>query len=406
MNLKFKFNIKPILSYLAIILITAFGITTILVALPLTERISERTSFDLLTKDDFYWSTEYLLFLPTADENEVEQTRDILFKRLERFGVEKASVINLGLDEGGNTRLRVVVNTTRDPDYVRELISNRFEVEIVTRKEDVDFFEDENEFAFLMAENYDPTEWDRSDFRNVHITELRTADNTYAPFAIFKPWPNNQGAFFNFLNSYRGDYIGVNIDGFVTPYLVPLEEQNMFAVPMNTDDETQIKAISILYNAATIPTTYAVLEENELEPQIIRLDHIRISIGMLISFILVYAYMFLLKKADSYILQKSLLATIITISIYLTVLKLFSIPIDTFLLPIIGILIALLIKMISANKDSVIYIESGLIIVLMLVMLLTYGYMNILATHLIALIVLSKLCLIGSGWYINKVKEI
>lgn len=406
MKLKFKFDIKPLLNYLAVILATALGITTILVALPLTEQISERTSFDLLTKDDFYWSSEYFLTLQTAREQEIEQTRDILFKRLERFGVEKISVRNLGQNEEGNTTLKVVVNTTKDPEYVRELISNRFNVQIVTKKEDVDFFEAEDEFAYLFADNYNPTEWDRSDFRNVHITELRTADNSYAYFAIFKPWPNKQGAFFNFLNEYKGDYVGVNIDGFVTPYLVPHEEQNMFAVQMNTDDEMQVKAMNILYNAGVIPTDFFLLEENELEPQIIQLDHIRISIGMLISFVLVYAYMFLLKKASPETLKKSFLATVITLSIYLTVLKLFSIPIDTFLLPIIGILVALLIKIISANKDSVIYIETGLIIILMLVMLLSYGYMNILATHLIALIVLSKLCLIGSGWYIDKVREI
>jgi hypothetical protein len=111
------------------------------------------------------------------------------------------------------------------------------------------------------------------------------------------------------------------------------------------------------------------------------------------------------KKADTDILKKSFLATVITLSIYLTILKLYSIPIDTFLLPIIGILIALLIKIISTNEDSVIYIEVGLIIVLMVIMLLSYGYMNILAQHLIALIILAKFCLIASGWYIDKVKR-
>lgn len=406
MKLKINFNIKPVLNYLAIILTTALAITTVLVALPLTEKISERTSFDLLTKDDYYWSSEYFLTLETPEEKAVQETRDILFKRLEGFDVEKISVRDLGQDEIGNRTLKVVVNTTKNPDLVRELIVNRFDIQIVTKKEEVDFFTAEDEYAYLFAENYNPTDWDRSDFRNVHITQLRTANNESSYFAIFKPWPNKQGSFFNFLDSYRGEYVGVSIDGFVTPYLVPFEEQNIFAIPVNQQEESQIKALSILYNSGMIPVNISLESENQLTPQIIKLDHIKVGIGLLISFVLAYTYMVLFKKADIDILKKSFLATVITLSIYITVLKLFTIPIDTFLLPIIGILIALLIKIISTNKDSVVYIEVGLIGILMLVMLLTYGYINILATHLVALIILSKVCLIVSGWYLDKIGRI
>jgi len=359
MKFKIKLDIKPILNYLAVILLTAIGITTILVALPLTEQLSERTSFDLFTKDDFYWSSEYFLTLETPSEKEIEETRNILFKRLERFGVEKISVRNSGKDEQGNTTLRVVVNTTSDPELVRELVTNRFDVQIVTKKEDVDFFNPEEEYSYLLAENYNPTEWSREDFRNVHITQLKTADNTFSYFAVFKPWPNKQGAFFDFLDSYRGDYVGVNVDGFVTPYLVPLEEQNIFAVPVTQEDELQIKAMSVLYNSGVIPVNYFLESENQLTPQIIQIDHIRVTVGLIISFVLVYAYMFLLKKSDTDTLKKSFLTTVLTLSIYLTVLKIFAIPVDTFLLPIVGILTALLIKIISANRDSVIYIEIG-----------------------------------------------
>ncbi len=406
MKLKINFNIKPILNYLAIILTTAIAITTVLIALPLTEQISERTSFDLFTKDNYYWSSEYFLTLQTPEEKAVEQTRDILFKRLDGFEVEKISVRDLGQDETGNSTIKVVVNTTKDPELVKELIVNRFDVQIVTKKEEVDFFSGEDEYAYLFAENYNPTEWNRSDFRNIHITQLRTANNESSYFAIFKPWPNKQESFLNFLNSHRGEYLGVSIDGFVTPYLVPFEEQNVFAVPVTQEEEEQIKALSILYNSGVIPVNISLESENELTPQIVRLDHIRVGIGLIISFVLLYTYMVLFKKADIDILKKSFLATVITLSIYLTILKLFAIPIDTFLLPIIGILIALLIKVISTNKDSVVYIEIGLISVLMLVMLLTYGYMNILATHLIALIILGKACLIVSGWYLDKIERI
>lgn len=406
MKLKIKFDIKPILNYIATILITALGITAVLIALPLTEKLSERTSFDLFVKDKYYWSSEYFLTLETTERKEIEKTRDILFKRLNHFGVEKISIRNLRQKEEGSTTLHVVVNSTQDKQLVKQLITNKFNIQLMTKKEEVDFFNPEDEYAYLFETNYNPTGWDRSNFRNVHITQLRTVDDTYSYFAIFKPWPNKQGDFLKLLEENKGQYIGINIDGFVTPYLVPLENQNIFAVPITSDDPLQVEAMSILYNSGIIPTNYSLESEKELSPQVISLDHIKISIGLMISFLLVYAYMLLFKKGELDIVKKSFLATVITISIYITVLKLFQIPIDTFLLPIIGILTALLIKITSANKDSIIYIETILVITLSLVILLSYGYMQPLATHLIGLIILSKLCLILSGWYLDKVKSI
>lgn len=412
MKLKFNFDIKHFLGYILLILLTSLGITAILIALPLTERISERTSFDLVTKDNQYWSKEYILQIRTTENREVEKIRDIIYRRLDRFGVERMKVLVLGEgvdfeDEEKNiTILQVIVNTTKDENLVRELIGNRFEVEIVIKKDEADFFDEEDQFAYLFAENYDPTGWTRDDFRNVHITELRTADNTYSYFAIFKPWPNRQGEFNRFVNKHRGQYLGVNTDGFVTPYLVPLEEQNIFAVPLTSEGEEEIKAINILYNSGTIPVEYLLVDETELEPNVIKLDHIGITIGFAISLVLTYAYLALIQHHDMDELKKAFLATVLTISIYLTVLKIFNIPIDTFILPINAILTFLLIKMLVVNLDSVIYIESGLILVFLIVRILGTGYTQIFADHLISLVILSKVCIILSGWYLDKVKEI
>jgi hypothetical protein len=127
MKLKIDFKIKPILNYILVILATSLGITAGLIALPLTERISERTTFNLLTKDEFYSSAEYYVSLETTDNKEVEQTRDIFFKRLDRFGVEKISIQKTDQDSI-TTTLRIVVNTTRDLGFVRELILNKYDV--------------------------------------------------------------------------------------------------------------------------------------------------------------------------------------------------------------------------------------------------------------------------------------
>jgi len=405
MSLKINFKIKPVLNYILVILATSLGITAGLIALPLTEKISERTTFNLQTKDAFYSSAEYYVSLETTDNKEVEQTRDIFFRRLNKFGVEKISIQKTDQDST-TTTLRIVVNTTKDLGFVRELIINKYNVTILEKKEDVDFFENEDPYAYLYPDNYNNTEWDSSDFRNIHVTKLRTTDNSYSNFAIFKPWPNKQGAFNDFLSDHKGDYIGVSTDGSVMPYLVPLEGDNLFAVPLPVEDETQVEAISILYNSGNIPTNYSMVEENRLDPQIIKLDHIKVSIGLFVSLILIYLYMLLTKKATFEMLIVPFLATLLTLSIYLSVLKFFNIPVDTFILPIIGIIIASLIKMVSANNDSVFYIEGGFLVTLSVILLFGYGYMGILANHLFPLIVLSKISLITCAWYINKLKRI
>jgi hypothetical protein len=406
MKIKFKFDLKPFLDYISVILVTAFGITTILIALPLTEKITEKTSFDLLTKDSNYWSAEYILKIESTESLHIETTRDILFNRLRKFNVERAKIYNEGEDSDGSTYLRVAVTSTLPKELVKELISNRFDVQIMTRKEDVDFFDEENQYAYLFSDNYDPTEWDRSDFRNIYITELKTSSNEYANFALFKLWPNRQSEFAKFLEQHKGEYLGVSIDGFVTPYLVPFDDFNTFAVPISTDNEMQVEAIDILYNSGIIPANYSIESEKDTTPEIVDANHIKISIGLAISLLLTYIYLFMIKQSDSNLLIKSFLATVLTISTYLTVLKVIQIPIDTFLLPILAILSFLLTKVLAENDDSTYYIAFGLILLLLLMRFLGIGYIPILATHLIALIVLSKIFLILSDWYIYKVRSI
>lgn len=408
MKLKSNFDIKRFVGYLSLVIATSFGITAILIALPLTEKISERTSFDLITKENQYWSKEYILELQTTDTKDIEKVRNIIYKRLKKFKVEQIEITKLKelSDTGNTTLLKVTINTTRDPNLVKELIANQFQVRIVTKKEDIDFFDEENQFAHLFAENYDPTGWDRSNFRNVHITELKTTNNTYSYFAIFKPWISKQADFNKLLDEHKGEYMGIDTDGFVTPYLVPLEEQSVFAIPLSYQYEEEVEAIDILYNSGIIPTNYTLLSETDLDPHIIKVNHIGISGGFAISLLLTYLLLILLKHDTVDDVKRAFLASILTISIYLAFLKLFNIPVDTFLLPIIAMLIFLLIKTLVVNLDSVLFIEVGLILLFLIVKVLGYGYIEILANHLIWLVVLSKLTLISSGWYLEKIKEV
>ena len=238
------------------------------------------------------------------------------------------------------------------------------------------------------------------------LTELKTTDNTYTYFAIFKPWVSKQADFTKLLDTYRGEYLGIDIDGFVSPYLVPLEEQKIFAVPLNYQSEEDVEAINILYNSGIISTSYSLVTEENLEPQIIKVNYVGISIGFVVSLLLTYLSLVLLKHDDINMVKKALLASMLTICIYLSILKIFNIPVDTFLLPIVAILTFLLIKTLVVNLDSVIYIEIALITVFLIVKIVGYGYAEILASHLIWLVLLSKVSLIASEWYLNKLKEI
>ncbi|NMC09273.1 hypothetical protein GYA44_03030 [Candidatus Microgenomates bacterium] len=407
MKLKLDINIKKALGYLLLTVITSLLITSILIALPLTEKLSSKTNFNLNTKNGSYWSKEYFVKVESTNNKDIEKTRDIIFKRLDSFGVEEVSIYKENPSES-STNLRIVVNSTKNEGLVSQLIKNRFQIAVLTKKDEVDFENTEDQYAYLMPSSYNETGWEANDFRNIYITKLKTNSGEYAHFAIFKLWPWKENSFREFLKNNSGKYIGVYTDGYVSPYQVPSDNSSntMLAIPVNTEDAEQIKAISLLYNAGEIPADISLESENALTPQIQSIDHIKISIGLAISLVVVYLYLAIFKHSPKEILLKSFVATIFTISFYLAGLKLLSIPIDTFLLPVIAILTMILVRIISENKDSEIQIEVALLFILLLASVFGYGYLPIAANHLIVLVVLSKIMVLFSSWYIHKVRNI
>ncbi len=407
MRLKFKIDAKKVLGYAILTIITSILITAVLIALPLTEKLSSKSNFNLNVKNRNYWSKEYLIKLESTDSKNIEKTREIIYKRLDSFGVEDVSIYNEGVSEESSL-LKVVVNSTKNEELVSQLLQNRFQVAVVTKKDEVNFEDEENPYAYLMPTSYNESGWERNDFRNVYITQLKTSNGENAYFAIFKLWPWRENSFKEFLLANSGKYIGVYTDGYVSPYMVPLDSASnqMLAIPVNTEDKEQIKAISLLYNAGEIPVDVTLESENELTPQIVFLDHIRVSIGLAISLVVVYLYLAIFKHSPKEILIKSFLATVLTISFYLAGLKLLSLPVDTFMLPIVAMLTMILIRVISENDDSQINIEVALLTILLLISILGYGYLPIFANHLIVLVLLSKIMVLFSNWYIYKVRNI
>lgn len=398
-KLKLNLNIKPLLNYILIIFVTALFIATIFIALPFTEKYVTKATYNLNIKDHAYWSQEFIISTENTDSKSLDTTRTVLYKRLKGFGVEEVSTYV------ENDKLRIVVTTTKDKDMVKELISNRFDVQIVTRKSDVNFDDANNQYAYLLATNYNTTDWSRKDFRDIYITKLRTSSGEYANFAIFKLWPNSTEKFNKFLLQYNGQYIGVSIDGFVSPHLVDTTTK-IFAIPVSTNDVQQLKVMSLLYNSGIIDTNYQVDSQTDLTVNIPEVNYIQVTIGIFAAIVILYTYLFISKSISSNTLLKSVIATTLSLSFYLAFLKISQLPIDTFILAIEAILVIILAKVLAENRDSVFYLELFLLVVLAAIIFLGSGFIAIIAQGMLILTALTKLCLIVSGWYINKVKKI
>jgi len=397
---KLKLNIKSLLNYILVILISSVFVATILIALPLTEKYLNNTPYNLNTKDSSYWSKEYILNIDSKEQKDIQKTRDILFKRLKSFGVEQMSVTQKS--EG----LVVTITTSKNKDLTEQLVKNRFSVEIVTRKDDVNYEDPENPYAYLLETNYNITDWNRDDFRNVYITKLQNSSGSESYFAIFKLWATKNAEFNKFLTQYEGQTIGVSTDGFVSPVQVPTGTNKLFAAPISTEDPQEINVINILYNSGNIPANISITSHKDMIPNIPQTNYVMVTILIFVGLLISYTYLLISKNTPKFILIKSFLATVLTISIYLTVLKLLQIPVDTFLLPVEAVLTMVLIRVISENKDSIVYIDIILFGVLAVLVFVGFGYISIVARNILLLLAISKITLLLSGWYIYKVRNV
>jgi len=403
-------NLKlgPIFSYLFLVLISSLLIVICLISLPLTEQFQDKVSYNLITKENMYWSKEYTLELETSQVPEIdrdgyiEKTRDILFRRLNRAGVEEVSVTKEISEE--KDVLKVTVKSSKNAALVDNLVQNRFKVNVVTRKEDVDFDNEEDPYAYLLGENYNKTDFDGSTFRNVLITELRNSSGEYSFFAIFKPNITKKKAFDEFLDGKEGETIGVDTDGFVTPYYVPDTNPKTFAIPV-TGGESQSTLLSLLYNSGEIPLSYTATETRDLEIENDSLNYIQLSIAILVAIVIVHLTLLFVVKEDSKNISRSLLSTMITISTWIAYLKISSTPIDTWLLALECILSVILIYVLIHNKESQIAITTSMVISFFIMMILGIGYMRIFGKEMILLLLISQFSIAFGKWYLDNMRK-
>lgn len=397
------------LLYLAMILISSLIIVIGLISLPLTEKIKEDISYNLITKDNLYWEKEYTLELDTSDVAEIdkkkyiEKTKDILYRRLNKAGLEEVSIYEENSKE--NNILKVYVKTSENESFVDNLVENRFFVTVVTRKDNVDFDSEDNQYAYLFGENYNATEFTGSSFRNVFITKLKNSSGEYSYFAVFKTWITKEKAFQSFLNEHEEEYIGVSIDGFVTPYYVPANDPKTFAISIS-GEESQAELIDILYNSGEIPLSFTTSDTKYIDTTVPSFNYIQLSISILGSIVLVYIILLFVIKEDSKKISQSLFSTLLTFAGWITYLKLTSTPVDTWLLAMECILSAILIYILVHNKESQVPIVTSLAASFFILMLLGIGYIKIFGKDMLLVLILCQFNVVFSKWYLDNMKRV
>lgn len=404
-------NLKPgpSLSYVFLTLITSLLIVVLLISLPLTESLTSSVSYNLTNKNNSYWEKEYTLVLDTSsvlDTNKnsyIQQTRDVLYRRLNKGGVEESSVI-YEEDSDGQDILKINVKTSKDEAFVDNLVENRYYVQIVTRKDDVDFDDESNPYAYLFATNYDATDFTGSSFRHVLVTKLKNSSGEYSYFAVFKTYLLTNSKFQKFLTNYEGKYIGVNIDGYVTPYYVGTSDTKVFAISVY-GGESQSQLIDILYNSGEIPLAFEATAGTVNYIQGSSFNYIYLSIGLITATAVMYACLLYVLKENKKTTTLALFSTILSISGWISYLKISSTPIDLWMLAIECIFIAVLVYVLANNRDSQILITVSLALISFMLIFYGLGYMRIFGTQMIFVLLISQFSIAFGKWYLDNIKN-
>ncbi len=362
---KLKINWSQFFNYVLLIILSSSILITFLIALPLTEKISDIQAFDLNITDDF-WSKEYILELNDAEKTDIRKTKNILFKRLNNYGVEEVSIYQEG------TQLRIVIKTTKSETDVEELIKNPYRYSIVTRKEDINFEDEENQLAPYLEENYNETEFNAKSFRNIYVTELPNSSGEDSYFGIAKPWAHKSAEFKSFLQKYKDKYIGVKIDSFVTP--IYISDGSILAIPLSSD-ENRMKIINILYNSGNIPISYEFKDSKDLEVNKMDINYIEITIALFVSIIAIYLYIFFTKLYSKDLLLRSMFTTLLSLTIFLTFLKISNLPIHTFIILIDAVILIIVTNIVAQNSESRIPVLASVLIIGVIFSLIGIGYL-------------------------------
>ena len=352
-----------------------------------------------------YWAQEYILKLDIQDQTDtkgkINKTKSILQSRLRKIGVEQSNISSYTQEEG--EYIKISVQTTKEKELIDSVIKSPYIVNIVTRKNDVNYEDTENPLIPYLPENYNPTDFSGEDFRNVYVTKLKNSAGEYSYFALFKTWPWRSD-WKKFLEEFSGQTVGVSIDGFVTPVQINAQDTT-FAVSASTGEDKYAKVTDILYNSGNIPLSYSLEKEQEVVADIAEIDYIKLTEGILIAILFIYIYLLIIEKTPKDILLKSGLSSVLTVSGWITYLKVTGTPIDIFILAIEVIAIVVIIRLVTENIESRLNVTILLLVVAILGVLFGSGYVKMFTKDLILLLILSNLSLLICSFYITNVRK-
>ncbi|WKZ30816.1 MAG: hypothetical protein QY318_03125 [Candidatus Dojkabacteria bacterium] len=436
------------------ILVTSMLISAALIAMPKTERFTPDNRFDLNVKDDKYWAKRFVLELTVKKEDEgdttekVEVTKGIIQRRLDRYDVEQVSIKTLhdyeptsaeetvedivnqieeqedvqGAEDSGDNEkaeedikvyIEVSATSSRDQASITRLIGSRHYLKIMTTTPAA--LNSEDQLAAYLPENYDRTQFTRRSFRNIEIKQLSTTtEGEDAFFAIYKSWPHNALAWRDFLGDNAGKTIGIAIDGFVTPYPVPIEfdpdlknpQQNPIFAPGVTQDPAEAQILDILYNSGVIPVEYSIISNEDAEVKTYEIDYIEVSAAFILSVIVIMAYSYFRNRGDKGRSLLFMLTSVAAFAFYVAVLKILSLPIDLPILLLEGLSIILLAKVLAYRTRSVLLIDLPVIMFFALLSFYGSGYTGIYGMHMTVIAFAMMLMVPVLDTYINKMKNL
>ena len=412
---------------LSLIILTAVGLTSLLIALPQTEQYLNGTRFDINDKADSYRSRSYTLQFDIKTEDrsvkrqKVQKSLDIIHKRLSDFGVEEVRIHssdpigdleNEGLSVDLTDFKRITVTTTQDERSVDRLINQRGYVRIVTPKEGVDFADPENPIAQYLPESYENSEFTIHDFRAIPVKELSTSSGGTAFFSLYKPKLQQSRAFTSFLEEYAGETVGIQIDGLVNPYQVPLEyaapsTHNGIATgspefaPGISSNAEDAEISEIILNGDVIPLQYSVVDSSGRSFSSDELSSNRAYAALAMAFISILAFIGWRNAQDREELSRYILATTVSFTLWISILKIFEIPVDLEIIAISSIFLLIFSKvLLFRNHEGSTPMEVLLGSVSILLVLFGDGYLKLFGEQLILITVVTATVHILSAYYI------
>lgn len=266
---------KRVPQYIVLVILTSLILLSAIISLPQTEKVLNQ-EWNLNFNTDELFEKEYTLnviYDPidiVYKWKYVNQTKNIIFERLKKYGVEFVE-INYHDTQESSGELKIFVRSTKDPATVETLLSQRADIFIVTRKSDVDFYDESNPYAVYDYQNYEDTNLNLKFFRTIYVTKLQSSAGDMSYFGILKTPFWNVAKLNEFISKYEGQEVGMYVDGFVIPISIPISNVNaggaqpILSVGLSQEEDIA-QTYDMLFNSGTIPLGLEITDTKDFTP--------------------------------------------------------------------------------------------------------------------------------------------